>query len=265
MRNYLQTADYLLWGLIIVGQWALLIMAIKCSLQRQMPRYLAFLSFVSLQSPTLLAISRWMPYNAYFWAFYVGMTIETFLLLMVVYDIFKTTFAPLTSLPVTLLPRMARMTTVLAATAVSLTLWIPGITGLSVFALARNYHRTAQLIICALLWCVVLYARHVGIPWRSRSAWIAGGFLVYLSTQAIVTGSVTFTRNAQMVMWLSRIGLAGYLAGLAFWGRALTRAEERGELPTPEALLVLRREVAMLRLRTKALTVREPRSRWIEE
>jgi hypothetical protein len=112
-------------------------------------------------------------------------------------------------------------------------------------------------------WSVVFYARKLGIPWRSRMAGIAAGFLFFLTIQSITTAALGFAPQSWFGA-LSRIGLVSYLASLFVWLRAVQRKEAKVQLPTPEALLQLRAAVEQMQNATGNLAV-QGKTRWIAE
>ncbi|MBZ5522267.1 MAG: hypothetical protein LAP21_08495, partial [Acidobacteriia bacterium] len=142
---------------------------------------------------------------------------------------------------------------IIAVVAITLAMWRPAVNAEALVALCRTAHRTSEFVVCCSLWSVVLYARSLGIPWRSRVAGIARGFLVYLTFQAVTTAGVAFA-GAAWVAWLSRAGIASYLVALVLWFRAVRQPEEISlELPTPDALLGLMRLMGQMRPGTRQL------------
>lgn len=253
MTKYLHLLDYALWFSIIAMQWFLCGVASRRGVARMLPRYMLFLFFVSLQSTSLVVVSFLFSYSAYFWAFYIGMALETALMVGVVYDIFKNEFHPVDVLPAGSIAQVAVSLVIIAVVAITLAMWRPAVNAEALVALCRTAHRTSEFVVCCSLWSVVLYARSLGIPWRSRVAGIARGFLVYLTFQAVTTAGVAFA-GAAWVAWLSRAGIASYLVALVLWFRAVRQPEEISlELPTPDALLGLMRLMGQMRPGTRQL------------
>ena len=266
MKEYLHLFDYAVWLTIAALQWILAVMSVRKGMTRGAPRYVAFISFATLQTMALLAISQFMPYAVYFWTFYIGGAIETTLLFFVVYDVFRNVFDPLSSLP----PRtVAKSVAGLAfIIALSVTLWIckPAVRPdpLSALALGRTFERTTNLVVSLSFWGLAFYARKLGIPWRSRMAGIASGFLIYLTVQSSTTAALGFAPSTWFGT-LNRIGVISYLASLIVWLRALQLEEPEVELPTPEALVQVAAAVEQMGAAAGQLGAAQRKSRWQAE
>jgi hypothetical protein len=261
MKSYLQLLDYVLWIVIVVLQWCLLLVAVRSGIRRHAPRYVVFLTFLSLQSTTLFLVARYLSYSAYVWAFYAGMAAETFLLVLVVHEIFRSAFDPLGSLPPRTVAKLAASIVLISTVGLTLAVWKPAINSDAVVALLRTFHRSAEFVVALSLWSVVIYARALGIPWRSRVAGIALGFLLYLTIQSVVTAAIAVNPGRLAVTWLSRIGIVSYLGSLTVWMVAVRRQEVPVELPTPAALGKLRSLVAHARSDSGKLTV-QSKTNW---
>jgi hypothetical protein len=246
MKQYLHLFDYALWIAIAAMQWLLLVIAIRKGLARVAPAYVAFLSFVATQSMALLAISSFLAYRVYFWSFYFGAAVEAALLLWIVYDVFRNVFDPLSSSPPRTVAKVVTGLAIIAAIAITLAIWSPATRPDPIAALARTFQRTTYFTVALSFWSVVFYARQQGIPWRSRMAGIAAGFLFFLTIQSITTAALGFAPRS----WfgpLSRFGIISYLVTLLVWLRAVQRQEDDAALPTPEALLQLGAAVEQMR------------------
>ncbi|HEV2990170.1 MAG TPA: hypothetical protein VG759_17130, partial [Candidatus Angelobacter sp.] len=67
MRYYLHLVDYVLWATVIVAQVVLFVEAIRRRVAADLPRFLAYLAFLSFDSVVLLLISTYLPYKVYFY------------------------------------------------------------------------------------------------------------------------------------------------------------------------------------------------------
>jgi hypothetical protein len=264
MKQYLQLSDYALWMAIVALQWYLLVVAIRRGIGKLAPRYVLFVAFVSLKSTSLFLISRYLSYPAYFWAFYLGMAAETFLLVCVLHDIFRSVFDPLGSLPPRAVGKLVTSVALIMTAALTLAMWSPAVNSDAAVALLRTVHRSAEFVVALSLWSVVFYARALGIPWRSRIAGIASGFLFYLTVQSLVTAAIGLDLGLTAVTWLSRIGIISYLISLVVWVLAVRRQEAAVALPTPAALGKLRSLVAQTRSDSGRLTVQR-KTKWSEQ
>lgn len=261
MKQYIQLFDYAVWIAVAALQWLLLVICIRKGLARAAPSYVAFVSFVAIQSSALLAISRFLGYPVYFWTFYLGAAVEAALLLLVVYDVFRNVFDPLSSLPPRTVAKAVAGAAIIAAVSITLAIWKPATRPDALAALARTFHRTTYFVVALSFWSVVLYARKLGIPWRSRIAGIAAGFLFFLTIQSFTTAALGFAPKSWFAA-LSRTGTVSYLVSLVVWLRAVQRKEVTAELPTPEALLQLSAAVEQMRSAAGKLT-NQRKTRWI--
>lgn len=266
MKQYLHVFDYAVWITIAILQWILAVIAFRKGLARIAPRYVAFISFATLQTMALLAISQFMPYAVYFWAFYIGDAIEAALLFFVVYDVYRNVFDPLSSLPPRTVAKSVAAVAVIVTLSITLWLWKPAVqpSALSALALGRTFERTTNLVVSLSFWGLVFYARKMGIPWQSRMAGIAKGFLLFLTIQSITTAALGFAPNT-WVGTLSRIGVISYLASLIVWLRAVQLQEPEGVLPTPEELVHVAAAVQQMGAAAGKLGAVERKSRWQAE
>jgi hypothetical protein len=264
MKAYLLLPDYILWVAIVGLQWCLLVLAIRHGIGRVAPRYVIFIGFLSVQSTLLFLVSRYLTYSAYVWAFYLGMGIETLLLVLVLYDIFRSVFDPLGSLPPKIVAKIASQVVAIAAAALTLAIWKPAVSPDAVLSFLRTFHRSAEFIATLSLWSVVLYARALGIPWRSRVAGLASGFLLYLTVQSLITAAIGLNPGRAVISWLSRTGIISYVVSLVIWILAVRRQEAVVQLPTPAALGKLRVLISEARSDSGKLTV-QSKTKWSEQ
>jgi hypothetical protein len=263
MKHYLHLADYALWLAVVSLQWTLLVVSIRKGMLRLAPSYIAFLVFASIESTALTVIALFLPYSVYFWAFYLGVGVETALLFFVVYDVFRNVFDPLNSLPPQTVAKAVAAVAIITAVSITLAIWKPAVRPDALAALARTFERTTDFIVSLSFWSLVVYARKLGIPWRSRIAGIAMGFLFFLTVQSITTAAMGFAPQSWFAS-LNRIGIVSYLASVFMWLHAVQREEAKVELPTPEALVQLSAAVGQMRDATQRLTV-QGKTRWQAE
>lgn len=101
-----------------------------------------------------------------------------------------------------------------------------------------NFLRTADSALAASVlcgfWFVVIYARKLGLYWRSQSAGVAVGFLFYSSVQT-ATKLVMFHASPSEAIWVRNISQLAYLIALFVW---------IGFMAIPEPVFVLTKEDA---------------------
>jgi hypothetical protein len=256
MKQYLHLLDYTFWWAIIGLQCLVAFTAVRRGLARTLPRYLLFITFVSVKSLGLFAIAQLLPYRVYFWGFYAGIAAETILLLFVVYEIFANSFEPRASLPPRTIARLVIALVSAATLCLTYALWTPASRPNfpKYVDVLNTLDRSASIVVACSLWTLVMYARSIGIPWRSRVAGIARGLLVNLSVQAFAITAIGFSSPA-VGMWFSRIGMAGYIVALGLWLRAVLQREVAAVLPAPEKLKALRTVVAHMGVEARTLQV----------
>jgi hypothetical protein len=263
VKTYLHLLDYVLWIVTIISECLLLVVAIRRGAGRALPRYVLYVGFLCFQASLLFAISQFLPYRFYFWTYYAGMAVETCMLMVVLYDVFRGVFDPLNSLLDRTVANLIASVVVISAVAITLAIWRPAVTTDSVTVFVRTFHRTTGFVVALSFWSLVMYARSLGIPWRMRIAGITGGFLLYLSVNSFTVAAVGYAPQSWFP-WLDRIGNAAFLASVFVWMNAVQRKEEEEELQTPEALLQLRAAVEQMRNATGKLAVQR-KTRWIAE
>lgn len=239
MKHHLNALDYALWLTMIGLQFTSWLFSLSAGLQRLHPRFVFYLGFLCVKSSMLLVVSLALPYSWYYWSFYAGIAIETLLLLLVVYEIFRNTFAPLGVLRPGTIARLAGWMIVTTAVFITIGIWRPAPTSSfadSVTALLRTTHQTVTFSVAVALWSLVMYARGLAIPWRSRTAGIAAGFLFCLSAESFVRAGQSMAPHAWFI-WFDRLLAVVFLVTLALWILATRRPEETAtELPTPDVL-----------------------------
>jgi hypothetical protein len=123
----------------------------------------------------------------------------------------------------------------------------PALSSSFVWLVVQTAERTLQFSLCASLFVIVLYARMLGIPWRSRVADIITGFLISLTVRLIVLVSVQPLHLQAIAMQLSRLSMVGDIVGLAFWQTGFLRKEVAFEPPSLEQLQALQLYLQNLR------------------
>jgi hypothetical protein len=264
VKQYLGSLDFYFWIATLILQLSLAISALRRGAAKWAPRYFAYLVFCTLFQAGMFLTAQLLPYAVYVEAYFTGTLVSSVLLALVVYDIFRLAFDPLTSLPPRFLARLGASVVFFGGGATALAFWRPAISLNAFFALCRTFERTSYTIVALSLWCVVMYARSLGIPWKSRIAGIAQGFLLYLSVESIRVAIFGFAPQSWFAPldWIARLAYAGTVL---IWLGAVRRPEEvAAQLPTPEGLLSLRSWLMQMRTQTNKLEV-AAQTKWSEE
>lgn len=263
MKQYLYAIDYVLWALVIVGQVALFIGAIKRRLSCDVPRFVMLIGFLSLKSVILIFISFLFTYKVYFYSYYAGVVVKSVILVSVAYEIFLLVFEPRSALPQRTLSRMIWGIFAVSILATTASIWRPFRTDDLTMTIIVTAERSVELVICSAFWMLVLCSRVLGIPWRCRIADIASGFLLQLTAEAVITVLRSFV-HTPFASDLSRFGTVAYLGCLGFWFAALRRQEPTFAAATRSQLLLLRNHMVRLHSemdRLDALGIQEALSR----
>ncbi len=197
-------------------QSVLFLTAIRKNLHKTLHAFTFFLGWMCVHSFDLLFISQRFGVKTYLYVYYFGLLIETVLLVLIVREVFSLVFTPWGSLPAGVISNVFSLITTVSALIVFAAVWHPANTPDPLFAGLRTAHRTVQSILCLAFWIIVLYARVLGIPWRSRLADITSGFLLYLTFQSFTSAIIGFA-SRYWVAQLSRIATLSYIGALLFW------------------------------------------------
>lgn len=178
------------------------------------------------------------------------------------YEIFCHTFEPLNSLPSKTIARLCMALLAIAMATLMVAFWHPASHPRFPWYvdLLSTMNRSAVIVTAGSLWSIVMYARALGIPWHSRVAEIARGFLVYLSVEAVTT-TITGYGGQVTTLWCNRVAMSASLVAFAIWLRGIRQKEIPAVLPTPQALKSLRTAVVHLRRQAIALVVSSTRLR----
>ena len=213
--------------------------ALKMKIYRQLFWFVVFLGFVSCRSVLLLWISQCLSYPVYFYTYYGALGVESILIALLIHAFFREAFEPFNSLPSGTVMRLVICISFFITACSCLAFYKPALTSRFLFVVIETANRTLQFCLCASLWVIVLYARKLAIPWRSRVADIITGFLVFITVRFIVFSSAELLHFQAIAMKLSRLSMVAYLIGLAFWQAAFLRKEVAFVEPSLERLQAL--------------------------
>src|SRR5216684_3309096 len=210
MNQFLHGIDYLLWMMVIAGELALFIGAVRRRLASDFPCFVWLVGFIFFKSLLLAFINFVAGVWAYFYVYYFGAAIEATLMVLVASEIFRLLFEPVSTLRPHALSRMAGGMIAILAMAVTAVTWHP-MGQLPLPAAILYTGRTAlEIVICLSFWLLALYSRFLGLPWRSRMADIVSGFLFYLTLQSVTHALLMFP---QLFSIISRLESAIYIGG----------------------------------------------------
>ncbi|HWZ45805.1 MAG TPA: hypothetical protein VNW97_20190 [Candidatus Saccharimonadales bacterium] len=263
MKQFLHAIDYLLWGLIIVGELTLFAGAIRRHLNADFPRFVLLLCFICVRSIVLVFVNFQSGFQIYFYTYYWGVGIEAVLLVLVASEIFQLVFEPVSALPGHVLSRMAGAVIGIAAMLVAVVISGPFRGSGPATPVLYGARMAVEAVLCSAFWLLALYSRFMGLPWQSRAADILSGFLFYMTIQAMTHALVWIAPHSYSAL-ISRIESAAYLGGLGFWFAALRRQEPTFAAATQGQLLLLRVHIQRLHsemARLDALEIQDELSR----
>jgi hypothetical protein len=220
VKHYLHLVDYVLWALVIVTQLGLLFEAIRRRIASDLPRFVIFLGFLSVESMILAFISSFLSYELYVYTYFAGLAIQELLLLLVAYEIFLKVFEPQRALPAHTVARI--ICSILAVAALAMTTVIPSTYGESggIWSLIQRFRVAVEFVVCFSFWLLVVYAWFLNLAWWTRVTYIATGFLLYLTLQTFLYGLIWHVPEPYRPL-LARLKVVAYLGGLGFWVAAV--------------------------------------------
>jgi hypothetical protein len=247
VKHYLHVADYILWVTAIVAQIVLFLQAIRRHLWHDVPRFIIYLGFLSLESLALIFVSSFLSYKAYCYAYYGGTVIEAIFFIAVAYEVFLKVFEPLRALPSHTTARIVCSILVASILAVTIAISISRQELGPIWSVLYNLRIAVGFVVCLSFWLVVVYAWLLKLAWWSRITFIASGFLFYLSGQALLYVLIWSLPDGYRAPLMRLKGII-YLVGLGFWFKAVWTKQVSFGQASLEDLLKLRTFVDEMRL-----------------
>jgi hypothetical protein len=245
--------------MVIVAQLALFVEAIRRRIAADLPRFMIYLGFLSLESLVLAFISTFLSYEAYFYTYYSGDVVEILILLFVAYEIFLKVFEPLRALPARTMARI--ICSVLTVTALAITTVIStkhqALGG--IWSAVQKFRIAVEIVVCISFWLLVVYAWVLNLAWWSRVTHVVTGFLVYLNGQALLYVVMWFVPEPYHAL-MARLKGVIYLGGLGFWFVAVRTKQISFDAASLEDLLLLKdylRDLRVTALRVRNIPKRE--------
>lgn len=235
--------EYILWSLTLAmafpGAWLA---------RKAFPSFAAYLYFCALRTVTLMGCGYGT--TAYFWAYWIGIILGGFFMVLVISELYGHALKPYWTIP------NAVMASVLFALALSITLLIqsplpPLYANLKEAESALYMVNAASLIVLGVA-CVWLR-----IPWRNHAAAITGGFLFFLAIQALIAAVSPYAANREL---LRAAHMASFAIAQLWWIRNLAR-KEPARIETQEHELVFARETLKKAAKAQGLAIQRIKER----
>lgn len=219
-------------------------------------RYTAFKSYVFISgagSIGLYAVHAMAGPEAYFWAYWSKQSVDSGLVLWVIYDLFYELFHPFWTIP-----RRTRDT--------ALYIFLPAAICLTISAVlfpsslpecflrtARMYSRAVTFNALLSMAAIILLAKYFMIPWRVRTKGIAAGLVLPLLIQSMlsVVGSTSGTIAHQFI---GTIGMLSDLFGISAWAWIFRPGIQEATSFSHEHERVLHSKVLRLKCRVQAIS-----------
>ena len=195
-----------------------------------------YLFYMASSSILTLAIVWFGSSDAYRITYYLVDFIEAVLLSLVLLEILIKVLDPFEALPSRTVARFCYWALLATATAVTLSVMMPGNHTQNYTQVALAIERTVFLVDASLLWILLVQSKALGITWKSSMAEIAIGFVLYLTVQATTRFMVSRFQNQAVISISSEVGQAAYLIALLSWIWTITHRDPVPAPPSPEAL-----------------------------
>jgi hypothetical protein len=202
-----------LWYGSMVLQPVLIILCVWRGTHKKNPWFPRYLALDFSASVFLLFVHNYSEYVA---SFYLLAVITAFSKIGILADLVSQVFGPYRDLPRWTMQRL--LLWMLATMAASSVLIFMG--RASNLDSAMNFLRTADSMIASAVlcgfWLMVVYARKLGLYWRSHAAGITVGFLFYGSVQT-ASKLVLFKAHLAAAVWVRNVSQLSYLVALCIW------------------------------------------------
>ena len=217
----------LLWITGDLGVLAALVIVIWRRIYRDFPLFSSYLVCEVVQS--ILGLLLYAPvesphYPRFFWAYWVGQSVQTVLSFAVIYEIFSSVFRSYEGLRElgAILFRWVAVTLLLISVVVAASSTGPSYSRIVSAILLLD--RSISVVQCGLLFFLFLLSSYLGLTWRHQAFGIVLGFGMIASAElAAVAVRLQIGSEGTLIWDFTRRGT--YVAGLAVWIAYLLRTE----------------------------------------
>ncbi|HEU4415771.1 MAG TPA: hypothetical protein VFT65_13370, partial [Candidatus Angelobacter sp.] len=122
------------------------------------------------------------------------------------------------------------------STAVALSVMMPAGHKETYIQVPLTIERTIFLADASLLWILLVQSKALGISWKSSTAEIAIGFVLYLTVQATSRFVLAIYQNSVLQSVAGEVGQFAYLIAMLSWIWTITHRDPIPQAPSPEAL-----------------------------
>src|SRR5215471_7591639 len=204
---------YLLWLVQPLLEAATVVVMLRRKLHLRYPIFLSYLAYSALVTALLFSLRG--NYKTYFYAYWSTNAVSVMLLLGVIYELFTTMFRQHHALRDfgTMLFRWAVVVVVMMAGLMLISSTGNGAKPLITAVLQMQ--RAVNVMQCGILLFLVLFSRHLGIPWKHQLFGIALGMGTAASVDAIVVSH--WIRAAIGANGLNMLRMGTYCWSLTVW------------------------------------------------
>ncbi|MGC2697922.1 MAG: hypothetical protein WA738_19215 [Candidatus Angelobacter sp.] len=237
MKNRFLTFDYVFWLGIIACQfvacWALVR---RKDFFRQWKVFSYYLFYMTAFQVIMLGISQFGSRSQFIAGYSIMDFIEAILLNLVVLEILVKVLDPFETLPGRTVARFCFWAVLGISTAVAISVIMPAGHKEAYIQVPLTIERTIFLADASLLWILLVQSKSLGISWKTSTAEIAIGFVLYLTVQATTRFVVAIYQNSFLQSLSSEVGQFAYLIAMLSWIWTITHRSPIPEPPSAEAL-----------------------------
>lgn len=237
MRNKLLTFDYVFWLIVMLCQFVACRAIVKRkSFFQHWKVFSYYLFYMATTSVVMLLITQFGTRNQFIYGYALNEFIEAILLNLVVLEILVRVLDPFESLPGRTVARFCFWAVLGISTAVALSVMMPAGHKETYIQVPLTIERTIFLADASLLWILLVQSKALGISWKSSTAEIAIGFVLYLTVQATSRFVLAIYQNSVLQSVAGEVGQFAYLIAMLSWIWTITHRDPIPQAPSPEAL-----------------------------
>jgi hypothetical protein len=211
------THDIVLWAINIGLNVCLVFMTWDKARFWRWPIFRLFIQASLLKSTLLVAVSLIGNDHLYFCAYWTVQVILFPFYFGIVFETFADLFRPFWTVPRIPMIVLQAAIALVSVGAITLAVLFPGHYNDRLLGAFHRYERSVLAVICAALGFVALFARYFRMPWRFRTAGIAGGLALFALLRTIGLLIVRVDASIPVLLVLRKASLYSYLVTQAFW------------------------------------------------
>ncbi len=226
--------QYIPWLGSIFLEAILVVVIFRKRIYKRFPIFSSYVIYDLLRAIAIPLIAFRYP-NTYFYCYWISISIEYTITLFIILEILAYIFGSHIRYSLRTVQIFALLAFLLFVISVALVM-LPSIPTNTMTGLILTLDRSAQLLICGLLFFMWSFSKNLGIQWRGHHVWgIVFGLGIYSSVNLVVA-AIQATTGEMCPGWITPLPHFAYLAAIAFWIGYLARKEPEREPLTNEEL-----------------------------